>query len=204
MIRFLPERPAARSEEDLYAGLLRADGDVFDELYREAFPRVRRALLKRSCPPAEAGDLFQDALVTLWQNARDGRFELRAGARISGYLLQLCVNRWIDRTRRVAFRQTDTREAIPERGSKAATEAEAAEAERRDLLEARHARLDAAFEELGEACRQMLRRFYFERDSLADIAGDRGISAASAKTEKYRCMQRLRRLCEDLNETNRP
>ena len=195
MIRQLHARPAARSDEELFAGLLRADDEVFDELYREAFPKTRRALLNRNCPEAETEDLFQDALVALWQNARAGKYQLRSGARMSTYLTQLCINRWIDRTRRVDFRKTETREDIPERGSRAATQAEQLAAEERKLTEVKHALLDAAFAQLSDACQDMLRRFYFERASLAEIAADRGISAASAKTEKYRCMQRLKRLC---------
>ena len=195
LIRRLADRPAARSDEDLYAGLLRADEAVFDELYREAFPKARRALLHRSCPEPEAEDLFQEALVALWQNARAGTYRLRRGTRVSTYLTQLCVNRWIDRTRRVEYRRTEARGELPERGGRAATEAEERAAEERRAEEAHYARLDAGLAQLGDACRGLLRRFYLERASLAEIATDRGISAASAKTEKYRCMQRLRRLC---------
>ena len=197
MIRQLQARPPARSDEELFAALVRADGDAFDELYREAYPKTRRALLNRNCPEAQAEDLFQDALVALWQNARDGKYQLRSGTRLSTYLTQLCINRWIDRTRRVEFRRTETREEIPELGSRAATAAEEADREARALLEARHEHLEACFARLGEACQSMLRRFYFERASLTAIAEERGISAASAKTEKYRCMQRLRRLCAE-------
>ena len=188
---------AARSDEALFAGLLRAEESVFDELYREAYPKTHRALLKRSCPAAEAEDLFQDALVALWQNARDGKYRPRPGTRMSTYLTQICINRWIDRTRRVDFRYTETRDAPVETATRATHAAEVAEAEAREGRELRHDRLDAAVAKLPEACRSLLQRFYFDRASLSEIAAERGISAASAKTEKYRCMQRLRRLCAD-------
>ena len=194
MIRRLT-RPAARSDEALFAGLLRSEEGVFDELYREAYPKALHALLRRSCPAAEAEDLFQDALVALWQNARDGKYRPRPGTRMTTYLTQLCINRWIDRTRRVDVRRTEYRDVPVETATRATHAAEVAEAEERDATEARFARLDAAVAELGEACRHLLQRFYLERASLAEIAAERGISAASAKTEKYRCMQRLRRLC---------
>ena len=197
LIRRLHDRPAARSDEDLYAGLLRGDEDVFDELYREAFPKARRALLNRSCPEPEAEDLFQEALVALWQNARAGKYQLRPGTRVSTYLTQLCINRWIDRTRLVAYRRTDTRDELPERGGRAADAAEEHAAEERAATEAYFARLEAGLAQLGEACQHLLRRFYLERASLSAIAEERGISAASAKTEKYRCMQRLKRNCAE-------
>ena len=196
MLRRLP-RPAARTDEALFAGLLRAEESVFDELYREAYPKTHAALLKRACPAAEAEDLFQDALVALWQNARDGKYRPRPGTRMSTYLTQLCINRWIDRTRRVDVRRTEIHASPVETATPATHAAELAEMEARELRELRHDRLDAAVAKLPDACRTLLRRFYFERASLAEIAEERGISTASAKTEKYRCMQRLRRLCAE-------
>ncbi len=155
---------------------------------------VRRTLLERSCPRQEAEDLFQEALIALWQNARDGKYIQRSSTRLSTYLTQLCVNRWIDRTRKVAFRRTDSLETkvVPERGDHTADEDP-------DYLlrEMRHDTLDWAFAQLGAACQTMLTKFYFEHAGLDEIAEERGITAASAKTVKYRCMQRLRRLCAD-------
>ncbi len=194
MLRYLKTR--ARSDEELFAGLLTAEPQVFDHLYEITFPMVRRTLSERSCPPQEAEDLFQEALVALWQNARDGKYVLRSGTRLSTYLTQLCVNRWIDRTRKVAFRRTESHEAVPERGDANVTDADPEYL----LRELRHERLDEAFARLGDACRDLLKKFYFERCSLEEIAEERQVSTASAKTIKYRCMQRLRRLCEDGTE----
>lgn len=198
MLRQLKPRPRGLSDEELFAGLLTAEPQVFDHLYETTYPMVRRTLTERSCPPQEAEDLFQEALVALWQNARDGKYVLRPGTRLSTYLTHLCVNRWIDRTRKVAFRRTESHEVVPERGDANVTD----EDPEYVLRELRHARLDEAFAQLGAACQELLKRFYFERLSLEEIAEERGVSTASAKTIKYRCMQRLRRLCEDGTDDN--
>lgn len=191
VLRLLYPKRARLTDAQLYNGLLAANDEVFNELYREVLPQAKKILTNRSCPEAEVDDIFQEALVALWQNARDGRFVLQANTKVSSYLVQLCLNKWIDRTRRVAYRQTDTNAELPEKiiDDQANFEAD-------EQLELQYAQLDQAFTQLGERCREMLSQYYFGKEKLATIADKRGITEASAKTEKYRCMQRLKTLCQ--------
>ena len=52
----------------------------------------------------------------------------------------------------------------------------------------------SAFGSLSDECRDMLRRFYFEKLSLRTIARAISINEASARNKKYRCMQKLREI----------
>lgn len=192
----LPSLSARRpSEEALFDALREGEPAAFDHLYREVLPSVRRVLAARSCPVAEADDLFQEALVALWQNARDGSFQLRKSTKISTYLIHLCTNRWIDRTRRVDFRSTDSGADLPASAHEDADEVGV-------MRERRFIQLETAFAQLGEKCRGLLMRFYFDREGLDEVGTWLGISTASAKTEKYRCMQRLRILCAKSQDFN--
>lgn len=188
MIRELRPRTVEPSEAELYAGLRRGESEAFDLLYRHARPMAIRVLTDKGCPATDAEDLFQDGLMSLWQNIQDGKYERREGVKVSTYLVQLCRNRWIDRTRRVAYRQTDT---VAEHSPGLAAEV----SDDHLLREARHEQLDRAFAQLGERCREMLKRFYFKRDPLSLLAEEMGITPQTAKNEKYRCTQRLRKLC---------
>ena len=55
-------------------------------------------------------------------------------------------------------------------------------------------RLNRSFNLLGERCRDVLIRFYYKRQSLADIAAAMHQTEESMKTTKYRCMVQLRKL----------
>lgn len=51
-----------------------------------------------------------------------------------------------------------------------------------------------AFENLGQACKDLLTQFYFDKLSLRIIAESLKIEEASAKNKKYRCIQKLKEL----------
>ncbi len=61
------------------------------------------------------------------------------------------------------------------------------------------AAFQARFAQLGERCQEILRRFYYEKQSMKEIAEVFQLTEASAKNEKYRCMQRLNKLFPNPN-----
>ena len=191
MIRFLQRRETRLSDAELYEALRLGERRAFDHLYRHARPMAAKTLTQIGCPAAEVDDLFQDALLALYQNVADGRYELRTDTKITTYLVRLCRNRWIDRTRRVAYRHTST---VGEHVERTADADDGSELEAVMLRERHLEELDAAFAQLGERCQHLLRRFYYDRAPLSEIAAERGITAQSAKNEKYRCMQRLKKV----------
>lgn len=48
------------------------------------------------------------------------------------------------------------------------------------------------FKKLGSTCREVLIRFYYRKESLRLIAGHFDWSEATARNNKYRCLQQLR------------
>lgn len=181
--------PDRRDDAAVARGVLTGDPGALDYLYARVYPMVVAVVTRAGGQPADAEDLFQEGLVALWRNLEAGTYEVRPGTRLSSYLVGLCRNRWIDRTRRASFRRERHAEELPDRPDDFE---EVAEEERE--ARAREALAAAALEQLGERCRELLTAFYFERRPLAAIAAERGIGAATAKNEKYRCMQRLRKL----------
>ena len=132
----------------------------------------------------------------MWQQVDDGRFKLKAGVKMSSYLIQLCSNRWIDKTRTAAFRNTVSTDELP-------LEAEEIESSKNLQAKENDFRLmDVAFSQLGEKCQEMLKKFYFEKTSMKALAELRGITPQTAKNEKYRCVQRLKKIAGTLKGQN--
>ncbi|HEY0040609.1 MAG TPA: hypothetical protein VGB71_08105, partial [Flavisolibacter sp.] len=53
------------------------------------------------------------------------------------------------------------------------------------------------FTKLGNNCRELLNRFYFQKESLRTIALAFQWTEATAKNNKYRCLQQLRELIKN-------
>jgi RNA polymerase sigma factor (sigma-70 family) len=55
---------------------------------------------------------------------------------------------------------------------------------------------------IGEPCRQLLDYFYFQRKSMDEISSTMGYkNPETAKNQKYKCMERLRKMVEDERRT---
>ena len=131
-----------------------------------------------------ATELFTEALIILVQNVRSGRLT-ELSARLDTYLNAVSKNlyRKLLRTNRETYLEP---ERLPDALVPPVSEAEG-EAIRREL----HRRI----RELGERCRQLLIHFYFldlDWKTIAELLGYK--NAASAKTNKAKCMVRLRAL----------
>lgn len=62
-------------------------------------------------------------------------------------------------------------------------------------------KLQACFEEIGEPCNSILKAFYLENKSMQFIADEFGYTnPENAKTQKYKCLNRMRKLFFNENE----
>ena len=143
----------------------------------DIFPAVKKYVVHNSGTNDDAKDVFQDALVILYQKMKTGKFVLTVP--ISTYLHAVVKNLWLQELRK--------RKKIPI----AETDTDVAE----DLIEQELGfdTASAAFNFLGEKCRQLLILFYFKRNSFREIASLLKFgSEETAKNQKYRCIQKAK------------
>lgn len=165
---------------------------AFEQLYRHVFPMVKQQVRSFGGSEDDARDVFQEGVLALWKNVQAGRFELRAEAKLSTYLVEICKRRWIDQRKKASSRYEQAPEQLPDRADEANALEQWIDREEQEAFRAR-------FGQLGERCRDMLTRFYYERQPLREIAQAFGLKEATAKNEKYRCMQRLKQLFHPTN-----
>ncbi len=172
----LPFSPAATLCQDLLANRERA----LAQLYRRAFPLVRRHVCQQGGSAQDAQDVFQDALVVLYEQAVGGTLVLTASA--STYLLGIGRHLWHHEQRR---RARHPHEALPDALAHLATEPPTP-------AEPAVAVLDYV-EQLGEKCKSILLAFYYFQQPLAQIAETHHYrSVRSATVQKFKCLERLR------------
>lgn len=171
------------TDQELYEGILAGDRQVMQYLYREYFSPIARHVQKNGGQETDAFDVFQDSVIALWVNVKDGKYEVRENARLSTYLQGISKNIWFAKQRKAAKIQVATAEApVP---------AEPIE-ETQDYLSDSILQLEKAFNVLGDKCRRLLRLFYYEKIPLREIAKLMAYTEKTAKNNKYRCMQQLR------------
>jgi RNA polymerase sigma factor (sigma-70 family) len=152
------------------------------QLYRY-YPVVRKYVVNNSGSRQEAEDIFQDALIVLFNKVKAGNFELRAG--LNTYLFGVCRLLWLEELRKKERTVRSEKLAAEDLGS-TFTE--------KDLEEEQKAKqAQQAVEKLGAKCKQLLELFYFKKVSMKEIAQQLGFATEQvARNQKYRCIEKAK------------
>ena len=143
----------------------------------DVLPSAKKYICTNSGTADDAKDVFQDALVILYKNVQSENFILSVP--LKTYLLGVIKNLWLQELRRrnkmpVTAEQIDMADAVFE------------EEKGFDLAK-------AAFNLLGERCRQLLILFYFQKKTYRQLASFLGFGdEKTAKNQKYRCLQKAK------------
>ena len=161
----------------LRLALLADREQALTQLYVRAFPLVRRHVGRHGGSAQDAQDIFQDALLLLYEQAVGGTLVLTASA--STYLVGIARNLWRHEQRRRARLPHET---LPDGLEPLASEPAEAEVAVLDYVE-----------RLGEKCKRILLDFYYFQQPLAQITASHGYgSVRSATVQKFKCLARLR------------
>lgn len=150
---------------------------------------------KHSGTREDAADIFQESISVAWSNLKEGKFQGDM-ERFNAYLRQICKHKWINELKSSGRRAVRLKDDLAAMES-AVDQKEFEEENNQFKL------VQTSFDSLGERCRELLGKFYYERKSLSELAHQMGMTEASMKTTKYRCMMRLRKAyLERSNTTN--
>ena len=185
-----PPPASPSSAAALRLALLTDREQALTRLYRQTFPLVRRHVRRHGGADADAEDVFQDALVLLYEQAVSGALVLTATP--GAYLLGVARHRWHhEQRRRARLAQSPLPDDPGELPPALPDPAEPAVAVR-DYVE-----------QLGEKCKQVLLAFYYFQQPLSEIAAAHGYrSVRSATVQKFKCLERLRNAVRAAFATN--
>lgn len=159
---------------------LAGDTAVFETLYGKYYDKVLAIARGIVLDADEAADAVQEIFTLVYRHL--GRFDRRS--KFSTWLFRVAVNRSIQQARRLKFktRQVPLNEALGQATSEEVNEAEV--------------RVQEALSRLSPQDRALLTLFYWEEQSLLDIAGTLNCSLNAAKTRLYRARERFRGVYE--------
>lgn len=180
---FLPEIPEEQESE--IDKLKRFDRETFEDLYRFHFPWIARSIIKEGGDKQIARDVFQNALIVMLERIHSDDFKLTC---ISGtYLHSVSINIWRNLRRKSAHRAIDV-----EISDYNCNYTETIRFE--EILE-EYDRVASILEKIEDPCKSLLENFYLKGLSWDAIAEKMGYAnAGSARNQKYKCIERIKKI----------
>ncbi|MCG2615369.1 sigma-70 family RNA polymerase sigma factor [Terrimonas sp. NA20] len=178
--------PHIAAQEQLQA-LKANDEIVLQQLYHANYYKVENFVVNNSGTPDQAKDVFQEAFIAVWRNIQLGKFQLLGNASLEAYLFQVAKNKWMDQLRSAHHTK------VVRIDSTAMPEGRTTD-EQDSFLDENIAAVKKYFGKLGENCRKILTLFYYDDASMKDIADQMNWTEATAKNNKYRCIQQLKEM----------
>ena len=177
------------TDDDLLSGLAEGSDSALNQLYRQHYPMVSHLVLSNSGSEEDAKDIYQEALIVLYEKVSTGSFDLHCQLKTFVYAV----------ARRLWLKQLSLRGRSPMLRA-APMDDEPADDVADDLLEHQRrenqfAQMATSLDKLGEPCRMLLDDFYIHSLSMQAITEKFGYTNAdNAKTQKYKCLTRLKRI----------
>lgn len=171
----------------LLKGLARSDKKSVEWIYGQNYNLVQAMVVNNNGTIDDAKDIFQEAMMVLYDKARSGSFELNC--QIRTYLYSVARRLWLKKLNQSNRHTTDFDDTNE---TQIAVDSDLVEHEQK---EAEFEMMHAAIGTLGEPCKSLLEAFYFKNNSMQEIAENFGYTnAENAKTQKYKCLMRLKKI----------
>ncbi len=173
-------------ESALLEGLAASEKKAVETIYRENYNMVQSLIINNNGSADDAKDIFQEAMIVLYEKVRPGNFEL--SCQIKTFVYSVSRRLWLKRL------QQQNRYSAPGDSIEnvVAVEDELEDHEQRN---AEFEMMEKAISNLGEPCKGLLEAYYLQKQNMQDIAASFGYTnAANAKTQKYKCLMRLKKI----------
>ena len=174
------------NEQNLLEGLALNDRQAIETIYKQHYNMVQTLILSNSGCSDDARDIFQEAMIVLYEKSKSGSFELHC--QIKTYVYSVSRRLWLKRLQQLQKFLPDVNgldELVP-----VEEEVEAAEKRSADF----HL-MERAMSNLGEPCKSLLEAFYVHKKNMTEIASNFGYTNAdNAKNQKYKCLMRLKKI----------
>ena len=174
------------NEQKLLEGLALNDRKAIETIYKQHYNMVQSLILNNNGSPDDARDIFQEAMIVLYEKVKTGTFELNC--LLKTYLYSVCRRLWLKRLsqlQRISPEVEKLEETVP-------VEEELELHEQRNLD---FQTMEKSMKNLGEPCKSLLEAYYLQKKNMVEIAENFGYTNAdNAKNQKYKCLMRLKKL----------
>ena len=173
------------NEKLLLQGLARNDKRAIETIYKDNYNMIQSLVINNNGSTEDAKDIFQEAMIVLYEKVQSGSFELNCQLKTFVYSVSRRI--WLKRLMlQNRFSVSDGHEEM------ISVDDEVEEHEKRNT---EFIMMEKAMNGLGEPCKSLLEAFYMQKKSMQEIALNFGYTnAENAKNQKYKCLMRLKKL----------
>jgi RNA polymerase sigma factor (sigma-70 family) len=176
----------SEQEKILLEGLAQNDREAIETIYRTNYSMIQSFILNNNGTIDDARDIFQESMIVLYEKACSGSFELNCQLRT--FIYSICKRLWLKRLQQLqkySGRVENLEETVPVEE----------EIELHEKKDADFIIMETALGKIGEPCKSLLEAYYLQKKQMQEIAADFGYTNAdNAKTQKYKCLVRLKKL----------
>ncbi len=174
------------TDREVVLGILNNSVDALNKLYVAYFPMVLQFILNNNGDEDDAKDVYQEAIIVLYNKIKSGSFEL--SSKLKTYIYSVSRRIWLKKLAQHSKKSSN----IADFEDVLAVEEDLEQHEHKDM---QFDKMKVALESLGEPCKTIIEDFYINNQSMQEICEKFGYTNAdNAKTQKYKCLQRLKKL----------
>ena len=174
------------TEQALIRGLSVNDKSAVEIIYSDNYGVIQNLVLNNNGSEEDAKDIFQEALIVLYEKSKSVEFELNC--QIKTYLYSVSKRLWLKRL------QKNSRYELQSNGFEETVyvEDDIGVHEKRNN---EYGMMEFAMSHIGEPCKSILEAYYIRKQNMQEIAEHFGYTnSENAKNQKYKCLVRLRKL----------
>ncbi len=177
---------ATYTDLEFIEGLRNNQDVVLRALYKKYYNLVLKYVVNNSGNSEAAADIYQETIIVLYENVQKPGFELNC--QLQTFIFSIAKRLWLKQLRNnghtLRLKEDEEEEVVD------VSEELSDHLKKESDIE----KMNACMEELGEPCKTLLKDFYVYKLSMEEISEKFGYTNAdNAKTQKYKCLQRLKR-----------
>lgn len=134
----------------------------------------------------DAKDIYQEGIIILYNKVKSGDFELTS--KLKTYIYSVCRRIWLKKLNQRGKKEVelkDVHDYLPVEN----------DIELHEMRDLQFSKMEESLLMLGEPCKTIIQDFYMQNKSMQEICEKFGYTnAENAKTQKYKCLQRLKKL----------
>jgi RNA polymerase sigma factor (sigma-70 family) len=175
------------TDADFVEGLRNNDNLILKALYKKFFNVVLKYVLNNSGSEQEAKDVYQESIIVLYHNAQKPEFTLNC--QLQTYIYSIAKRLWLKQI----GKQSHLVKLGDNDGEVDVNVNE--DLEQHEIREREFDKMNSSLEQLGEPCKTLITDFYLRKMNMEELAEKFGYTNAdNAKNQKYKCLQRLKKI----------
>lgn len=174
------------TDREVVLGILNNSVEALNKLYVAYFPMVLQFILNNNGDEDDAKDVYQEAIIVLYNKVKSGSFEL--SSKLKTYIYSVSRRIWLKKLAQHSRKTSN----IADFEDVLVVDDDLEQHEQKDM---QFDKMKVALDNLGEPCKTIIQDFYIHNQSMQDICEKFGYTNAdNAKTQKYKCLQRLKKI----------